>query len=137
MSRLPALGLFLLTALSLASCGQPATPGTVSCDGMLLMNGQPLEVAGREIGVGQVTLEFFPVDASGPAPQTYGAQADATGRFAMPGGIPPGKYKIAVRQWDPYPDHDKLQGKFSKETTPIVREIDGKSPLQLELTKPE
>jgi len=99
------------------------------------MNGQPLQVAQREIGVGQVAIEFIPAEPAGPAPQTYGAQADAAGKFSLPGGIPPGKYKIAVHQWDPYPNVDKLQGAFSKEKTPLVREIDGKSPIDIELNQ--
>jgi hypothetical protein len=133
---------FLLLALSTfaiitSGCAGPTGPVTVNCDGTLLKDGQPLEVANREIGVGQVTLEFIPVEATGPAPQTYGAQADAAGKFSLPGGVPPGKYKVAVRQWDPYPDNDKLQGAFAKEKTPLIREIDGKSPIQIELSKPE
>jgi hypothetical protein len=133
---------FLLLALCsfvifVAGCGGPVGPVTVSCEGTLLKDGQPLQVDKREIGVGQVTLEFIPVGDTGPAPQTYGAQADAAGKFSLPGGVPPGKYKVAVRQWDPYPDNDKLQGAFSKEKTPLIREIDGKSPIQIELSKPE
>ncbi len=120
-----------------AGCGGPAGTVTVKCEGTLLKDGQPLQVDKREIGVGQVTLEFIPVADTGPAPQTYGAQADAAGKFSLPGGIPPGKYKVAVHQWDPYPDADKLQGAFAKEKTPLVREIDGKSPIHIELSKPE
>lgn len=120
-----------------SGCGGPTGPVTVDCEGTLLKDGQPLAVDKREIGVGQVTLEFIPVDATGPAPQTYGAQADAAGKFSLPGGIPPGKYKVAVRQWDPYPDNDRLQGAFAQEKTPLIREIDGKSPIQIELSKPE
>ena len=125
----------LLLLCAFAGCGDPSRPQTVACEGTLLMNGQPLQVAQREIGVGQVAIEFIPAEPAGPAPQTYGAQADAAGKFSLPGGIPPGKYKIAVHQWDPYPNVDKLQGAFSKEKTPLVREIDGKSPIDIELNQ--
>ena len=56
------------------------------------------------------------------------------GRFGN--GIPPGKYRIAVRQWDPYPDRDRLEGKFSEKETPIVRDVDGKTPIDIDLSKP-
>jgi hypothetical protein len=115
--------LFLLGGF-IAGCGEPAGPAMVACEGTLLANGQPLEVANRELGLGMVQLEFIPVDST-PDAQTYAATADAAGKFSLPGGLTPGKYKVAVRQWDPYPETDKLQGAFAKERTPIVRDITG------------
>ncbi|WP_254507052.1 carboxypeptidase-like regulatory domain-containing protein [Anatilimnocola floriformis] len=130
MRYLPLLLLFVF-----AGCGSSG-PVMVACEGTLLLNGKPLEVAKREIGVGQVSLEFIPVENT-PNAQPYGAQVDAAGKFSLPGGVTPGKYKVVVRQWDPYPQVDKLQGKFDKEHTPLVRQIDGKSPINIELSKPE
>ena len=52
------------------------------------------------------------------------------------GGLPPGKYRIAVRQWDPYPDTDKLGGKFDAQNSPIVREITGEEDIVIDLSKP-
>lgn len=123
----------LFALLALTGCGGPKGPVTVSCEGTLLKNGQPLQVAQREIGVGQVTLEFIPVDDTGPAPQPYGAHVDAAGKFSMPGGIPPGKYKVVVRQWDPFDTVDRLQGAYAKDKTPLVFDIDGKSPINIDL----
>lgn len=127
--------LVALVAFAFAGCQQNTGPVTVPLQGSLLMNGQPLEVKGREIGLGQVALDFIPVDDTGPAPQTFGVQAGIDGKFSFPGGIKPGKYKVAVYQWDPYPMVDKLQGAYSKERTPIVREVDGKSPIDIDLAK--
>ena len=128
--------LAVLLLFASAGCGGNSGPVTVACEGTLLLNGKPLEVAKREIGVGQVAIEFIPIDAAANR-ETYGAQADAAGKFSLPGGLPPGKYKVAVHQWDPYPTVDKLQGKFAKERTPLVREIDGKKAIDIELSKPE
>ena len=127
--------LVALLALTFAGCQQNSGPVTVPLQGSLLMNGQPLEVKGREIGLGQVALEFIPADDTGPAPQVFGVKADTAGKFAFAGGIKPGKYKVAVYQWDPYPNVDRLQGAYSKERTTIVREVDGKSPIDIDLAK--
>ena len=50
-------------------------------------------------------------------------------------GVPPGKYRIAVQQFDPYPTTDKLDGKFAPGKTTIVREVNG-STLDIDLAKP-
>ena len=118
-------------------CNTSSTPATVACRGTLLMNDKPLDVANRELGLGMVTLEFIPVEATGPTPQKYGATADKDGRFSFPGGVPPGKYKVAVRQWDPYPNADKLQGAFAEGKTPIVRTLDGSGSIAIDLAQPE
>lgn len=130
------LATLLFICLLLTACNGTAGPATVSCSGTLLKGGQPLEVANREIGVGMVSLEFIPVETAVPTTERYGAKADKEGKFSLPGGLPPGKYKITVRQWDPFPGTDKLQGAFADEKTPIVRTIDGKSPVEIELNQP-
>ena len=48
----------------------------------------------------------------------------------------PGKYKIAVEHLDPTPQTDKLEGAFSESKTPIVRDIDGKKPIEIDLAHP-
>jgi hypothetical protein len=128
--------LFAAVLVSLAGCSSSTGPELVECRGTLLKDGQPLDVAQRDIGVGMVTLTFVPVEASGPAPQTFGANADAQGKFTIPGGMLPGKYKVAVRQWDPYPNVDKLNGAFAEEKTPLVRDVDGKSEINIDLAMP-
>lgn len=53
------------------------------------------------------------------------AAVDAEGNLEVPGaagsGIPPGKYRIVVRQWDPYPQVDRLNGKFDEKNSQIIR----------------
>jgi len=114
---------------------------TVDCKGKLLKGGKPLEVAQRELGLGQVAIEFIPLpapDAAGAPASTerFGTTVDAQGNFSRPGGIPPGQYKVAVRQWDPLPNVDKLNGAFAEDKTPLLRTIDGKSEIVIDLDQP-
>jgi hypothetical protein len=128
--------LVLLCLLPLTACSKPAGPQMVACQGTLLKDGKPLEVAQREIGVGQVKIDFIPADATGPTPQSFGATVDPKGNFSVPGGMTPGKYKVAVYQWDPYPNVDKLQGAFAPDKTSLIREVDGKSDIKIDLAQP-
>lgn len=113
---------------------------TVACKGKLLKGGKPLEVAQRELGLGQVAIEFIPMpdpNAAGPpSTERFGTTVDAQGNFSRPGGIPPGQYKVAVRQWDPLPNNDKLNGAFAEDKTPLVRTIDGKADIVIDLDQP-
>ena len=65
--------------------------------------------------------------------QPFSAAADEEGNFDLPGGMPAGKYRVVVRQWEPYPQIDKLKGRFAEENSPLVVEVDGKTPLQIDL----
>ena len=127
----------LLLCLFFTACTSSSGPVTVSCSGTLLKDGQPLAVANEEIGLGMVSLEFIPIETAKPTTERYGVKVNKDGTFSRPDGIPPGKYKIAVWQWDPYPNVDKLQGAFAEEKTPLIRMIDGKSPLEIELSRPQ
>ena len=74
-----------------------------------------------------VTLHFIPLGADDrPSGEYESAQADEDGAFRVLGptgeGLPPGRYRIAVYQWDPYPDTDRLEGRFDDEHSQIVRE---------------
>ena len=102
--------------------------GRISVGGKLLSGGQPLQVEGREIGIGRVEIQFYELDDSGalvdndPEDSTT---VEEDGSFTVPaGGLLPGKYRLAVFQFDPDPT-DKLGGKFSKDKSPIVIEING------------
>ena len=132
--KLSALILVVLTLLSCLGCGGETGPKLVKAHGTVTKGGEVLQVAGRDIGVGMVQLEFIPAEGN-PATETYGAVVDAEGKFDMPGGMPPGKYKVAVRQWDPYPQTDKLGGKFAATATPIVRDVTGDQPIEIDLDK--
>jgi hypothetical protein len=132
-----------LAVMTVGGCfsGAP-NDGSQPVAGKLTSGGQPLQVAGREIGVGLVEVKFYPQDANGKIGEThYQAGVDAQGNFRVPGpsnrGLPPGKYRIIVRQWDPYPQTDKLNGKFDETNSKIVREITTATTLDLDLAQLE
>ena len=121
-----------------AGCGGGAEEA-VPAKGRLLDAGKPLEVRGMEAFAGMVQVEFYRIGPDGQVsdvPET--AVADRDGYFDIGArGLAPGKYRIAVRQWDPYPDVDKLGGKFDAKNSPIVREITGEEDILIDLSKPE
>jgi hypothetical protein len=145
--RLGAFTIFalVLCGLSAAGCGAklPDEGPVVVVQGRLTSAGQPLTVKGREIGLGFVEVRFCKCQGEGKpiaANDTFPTQADASGNFKVLGrfgrGIPPGKYRIAVRQWDPYPQSDTLGGKFDDQHSPILREVAGSESMEIDLSKP-
>ena len=106
---------------------------TATVTGTVVRGGQPIAVSGT--GVLQITL----VPDVGPSENYTSKMAEcdrATGKFQIP-DVKPGKYKIGVEQFDPSPLSDKLNGAFRAENGKIAREIDGKTPLMIDLAKPE
>ena len=51
--------------------------------------------------------------------------------------VPPGKYRIGIEILDPTPQDDKLGGKMTANFSPIVRDVDGKTPIDIDLAKPQ
>src|SRR5215475_9803405 len=107
--------LLLAAALLLftTACSPANTDQSVEVTGRVTRAGQPLHVNGREIGTGMVQIGFWAIAADGKqSTQPWEAVVAADGRFRLHGrdghGIPPGKYRISIRQWDPYPGTDKL-----------------------------
>lgn len=132
------LGLVCLVA---AGCGGGGDEPVVRASGRITAGGQPLHVEGRESGAGAVEIKFLRIESEGEeAAQAAITQADADGYFEVPGadgnGIPPGKYRIVIRQWDPYPQIDKLGGKYDEENTPITREITGEEEILIDVLRP-
>jgi hypothetical protein len=129
--------LFALLATGCGSGGEPAVPAR----GTVTDAGEPLHVAGRDVGIGMVVVQFYRLGDDGQAASLAAeAQAQADGAFDAPGrdgrGLPPGKYLIAVRQWDPFPTTDKLGGRFDEKRSKIVRELDGRE-IVIDVSKPE
>lgn len=120
----------LLLIVALAGCGGPA-PVTVTGT-VRGKDGKPIEVS--KTGVVQITL--VPDVAPGTHFTTKVGRAGPDGKFEIT-DVLPGKYKVAVQVNDPGPIDDKLKGEFSPENTKIVREIDGKAPLTIDLSRPE
>lgn len=141
----PYLFLSALLCLATSGCGGGGEP-TVSARGTVTDAGRPLQVKGRDLGLGTVVVQFYRIgdDPKGARRQSTDpeeAVVDAEGNFRVPGrrgdGIPPGKYRIAVRQWDPYPQVDRLKGRFDEKNSPIIREITGEEDIVIDVSKPK
>ncbi len=116
------IGALLVGAL-MAGCA-PQGEKVVRVKGRITQAGQPLEVQGRDLGLGSVQVLFYRIGDDGKQDTNgEGGPVDENGYFTVLGrdgrGIPAGKYRIAVRQWDPYPT-DKLQGRFDEQNSPII-----------------
>ena len=136
VARLITCGLACATVATLSGCGN-----LVPAKGRVTDGGQPIRVENEGSSLSGVQLQFFRIGPNGQqAAEPEVAYADADGYFEVvsPGqqGIPRGTYRVAVRQWDPYPRIDKLQGRFDERNTPIVREITGQEIL-IDLSKPK
>jgi hypothetical protein len=126
--RLLAAGGLLAALLVAAGCGGPKT---VTVTGTVTSGGKPVELS--PTGALQVTL--FPAVEPPEGITTYPAHCEAGGNFTIE-GVPPGTYKVIVEQLDPTPQVDKLGGAFSMSNTKITREVDGKTPLTIDLADP-
>jgi hypothetical protein len=105
---------------------------TVDVQGAVVRNGQPLSVSGN--GVLLVTL-IPAADAETSYTPRIAECERTSGKFEIR-DVVPGKYRIGVEQFDPNPQSDKLNSAFRADTGKIVREIDGKAPLTIDLAKP-
>ena len=142
-----------------AGCSKGPKEGPVALvTGKLTNNGVPLEVK-KGPGGGGVEIVFGEYTEGGKRPdpgKIFSASVDADGSFKLAGrfgrGIPLGKYRIGVHQWEPVERKpgtkmpkgvsakgvDLLQGKFDDLTSPIVREVTDKNKtFDIDLTKPE
>ncbi len=92
-------------------------------------------------------MTFYPLEGA-KTTEGYPVKVDpATGNFEITGadgkGIPPGKYRVAVSAGafvggpGGPSSKDPFEGKFGKDNSPIIREIDGKSEIIIDLDKPE
>jgi hypothetical protein len=137
------LRLFVAFALvvSVFGCNSPSKEPVAEVTGRVTSAGAPLQVAGREMGLGRVEVRFHLLDADGKPHDDFESTAtDEQGNFTVRGrdgqGIKPGKYRIAVYQWDPDPT-DKLEGKFSSENSKIEREVGPKgATIEIDVSKP-
>ena len=130
--RRDAAAAWLLVAVAVyVGCGKRNK--TITVTGSVVRNGQPLALSKN--GYVQVTIQ--PEVDPGKAFTPRIAECDkATGKFEIP-NVPAGKYKVGVQQFDPDPTTDKLKGAFFVDTGKIVRDLDGKTPIDIDLAKPE
>ncbi len=130
-----------LGCLLAIGCGKAPSENLVQVNGRLTNAGQPLKVQRQDVGLGLIQLEFYRLDGQKQSTDPETAHLDEHGHFTVPGrtghGIPPGKYRVAVRQWDPYPDFDRLKGRFDAEHSPIIRQVSGREEILIDVSKPE
>jgi hypothetical protein len=121
------LGMSLLVLA--AGCGPPPN---ITVVGSVLRNDKPLVLS--PTGVVQVTIK----PDVGPDQEftTYVGRCDAAGRFEIV-DVPPGRYVFGIEQLDPTPQNDKLNGALTYGNSKIKRDLDGKSPVTIDLAKPE
>ena len=119
-------GCIVLALLATAGCGEEVVvKETVLLQGKVVKGGQPLTVNSAQLGdYARVEAIFVPQDNSHPG-YAVKVEPDGSFRLATESGkpLPPGKYRVAVRQWEPYPQTDLLQGKFDQKTSPIMIDI--------------
>jgi hypothetical protein len=112
-------------------CGKKIN--TVTVTGSVVRNGQPLPLSKN--GYVQVTVQPDVDPDKAFTPRI--AECDkATGKFEIR-DLPAGKYKVGIQQFDPDPTTDKLKGAFYVDTSKIIRDLDGKTPLDIDLAKPQ
>jgi hypothetical protein len=132
-----ALAGILIVLLGLTGC--KSGPKTYKVTGKVTKGGKALEV--KPI-IGRVRVVFDPMDAELKTKVgTYDAVIQTDGTYVVHGnenkGIPAGKYRIQIYQYDPFPTDDKLKGQFGEGKTPYVREVKPDAThFEFELDKP-
>jgi hypothetical protein len=121
-----------LLGLVAISPGCNRGPQTVTVTGKILRGGQPLAVG----PTGYVQVMLLPDVGADEQYTTRVGRCEKDGTFVIP-EVQPGKYKIGVEQLDPNPQLDKLNGAFRAGDSKIIRDVDGKTPIEIDLAKPE
>jgi hypothetical protein len=121
----------------LAGCSSDTTePGKIIVSGRVTNAGEPLHVEGRDVGIGVVRIAFYQIkDGKQRAAESAYASADVEGRFQLGDGIDSGEYRISIEQWDPYPNVDRLKGKFNAKNSPIVHTFNENEQLELDISE--
>ena len=121
---------WLIVYAALGALASGCGSGKVKVTGKVTNAGQPLATH-----TGHVQVMLVPDVAPGTPSTNIPAIVNPDGSFAID-DVPPGKYKVAVEQQDT-PMSDGLGGLFNDQNTKIVRDIDGKAPLNIDVSKPE
>jgi hypothetical protein len=130
VTRRQALWVALL-ALAAISPGCNRGPHTVTVTGKIVRGGQPIAVG----PTGYVQVMLLPDVGADEQYTTRVGRCEKDGTFVIP-EVQPGKYKIGVEQLDPNPQSDKLNGAFRAGDSKIIRDVDGKTPLTIDIAKP-
>lgn len=130
IQRDPVTAWLLVVVAICAGCGKKNN--NINVTGSVVRNGQPLAVSKN--GYVQVTIQPD-IDPGKAFTPRLGECDKTTGKFEIR-DVPAGRYKVGIQQFDPDPTTDKLKGAFYVETGKIVRDLDGKTPLDIDLDKP-
>jgi hypothetical protein len=121
----------LLLAILAIMHGCDSKPRTVTVTGSVTRGGQPLPVS----KTGYVQVMLLPDVGADEQYTTRVGRCEKDGTFMIP-EVQPGKYKIGIEQLDPNPQSDKLNGAFRAGDSKIIRDVDGKTPINIDLAKP-
>jgi hypothetical protein len=132
----------LLFCVLLSGCGGGAKDDSVPVRGKVTNAGVPLKVNRPDVMQGYVEVHFYRINEDGsintdPADAAVEPSGDFTVRGRDGHGLPPGKYKITVRQLDPAPHTDKLQGRFDLKNSKIVRDVSPDQEIVIDVSRPE
>lgn len=104
----------------IAGCESYSPVQGVVVTGKVLQGGQPVSTAPTPDGYNGAQVEFF----SGTAAATVPCEADGKFRIEYEGGgLPPGKYKVAIYVRKDGPDSDILENKLGRDSTTIEFDI--------------
>ncbi|PQO37040.1 hypothetical protein C5Y96_07735 [Blastopirellula marina] len=117
--------LILLASTCLLGCGD----GNSHVTGTLTNNGTPLEVGEK----GVVQVQFIQLQDGKPKGFRTAQSVDKVGHFEAT--VPPGNYRIAILQLDPYPDKDLLKGAFDDRKSPIEKDLSSSQSIEIELAE--
>jgi hypothetical protein len=141
VALMPRISCCLITIV-LVGCGGGPKDDSVPVRGQVTNAGAPLKVNRPDVGLGYVEVHFYRIaDDGSVSTDPADAAVDESGNFTVRGrdghGLPPGKYRITVRQLDPAPDNDKLQGRFNLKNSKIVRDVSPDQEIVIDVSRPE
>jgi hypothetical protein len=128
-----------LGALLLCQCCMGCGSGIVKPTGKLVRNGKPFTLSQK----GMITMVLYKEDdKEGKVPYPIEMRPPQGPGFEVVGrdrnGVPPGKYRVSIRAWDPYPaksDRDFFGNRFNVPQTPLTREIKGNEEIVIDVGK--
>lgn len=131
MSQMWTRFVYCTLVLAAVGCGG-GSDGKVTVNGQLLKSNKPLTLKNDVMK----NMVFFPFDAlkANKPFTTYPGTIHEDGSFEVR-DIPPGKYLITLQLLGD--TGDMCKGAFADEKrSKLIREVDGKEPLKIDVTKP-
>ena len=131
MRLLCGLGCFAILSL-LAGCGGG---GGIKPTGTVTFDGQSISLGEKGLIVMHLIKES---DATAADQITVNTKQD--GSFEVVGrdnhGVAPGKYRVAIQIFDPYPSNDLLNGEYSATNSKLVIDVTKNTPIKVDVPKP-